>query len=210
MKRKPTTAAEAAMDVSIRVVLLTLDNHVSAALESAFIKLRKQIPGLELAIHAAADWEARPERLEACRADIGQGDIIIATMMFMEPHIAGVIDALTARRDHCDAMICCMSAGEVMKLTRMGRSDVIIKAPAWKKYDGRQAQKRRCTAVVGVTPATKDFAIHTGYGSRLANLLPDSAVLVGRIRREFVANDSAGCAALCCRAQRSIAKTARA
>lgn len=121
MKRKPTTAAEAVMDVSIRVVLLTLDNHVSAALESAFIKLRKHIPGLELAIHAAADWEARPERLEACRADIGQGDIIIATMMFMEPHIAGVIDALTARRDHCDAMICCMSAGEVMKLTRMGR-----------------------------------------------------------------------------------------
>ena len=60
MKLKPTTAAEAVMDVSIRVVLLTLDNHVSAALESAFIKLRKHIPGLELAIHAAADWEARP------------------------------------------------------------------------------------------------------------------------------------------------------
>ena len=121
MKQKRTTAAEAAMDVSIRVVLLTLDNHVSAALESAFVKLRGVIPGLELAIHAAADWEARPEKLEACKADIAQGDIIIATMMFMEPHIAGVLDALTARREHCDAMICCMSAGEVMKLTRMGR-----------------------------------------------------------------------------------------
>ena len=58
MKQKRTTAAEAAMDVSIRVVLLTLDNHVSAALESAFVKLRGVMPGLELAIHAAADWEA--------------------------------------------------------------------------------------------------------------------------------------------------------
>ena len=47
MKQKRTTAAEAAMDVSIRVVLLTLDNHVSAALESAFVKLRGVMPGLE-------------------------------------------------------------------------------------------------------------------------------------------------------------------
>ena len=46
MKQKRTTAAEAAMDVSIRVVLLTLDNHVSAALESAFVKLRGVIPCL--------------------------------------------------------------------------------------------------------------------------------------------------------------------
>ena len=32
-----------------------------------------------------------------------------------------VLPALQARRDHCDAMVCCLSAGEVMKLTRMGR-----------------------------------------------------------------------------------------
>lgn len=121
MKQKHTTVAEGSEITPIRVVLLTLDNHVSAALESAFARLRPAIPGLHLSIHAAADWDARPERLEACRNDIAQGDIIIATMMFMEPHIAAVIDALAARRDDCDAMICCMSAGEIMKLTRMGR-----------------------------------------------------------------------------------------
>jgi magnesium chelatase subunit H len=32
-----------------------------------------------------------------------------------------VLPALQARREHCDAMICAMSAAEVMKLTRMGR-----------------------------------------------------------------------------------------
>jgi magnesium chelatase subunit H len=43
-------------------------------------------------------------------------------MLFMEDHIKAVLPALQARRDDCDAMICCMSAAEVMKLTRMGRS----------------------------------------------------------------------------------------
>jgi hypothetical protein len=42
-------------------------------------------------------------------------------MMFMEDHIRAVMPALVARRDACDAMVCCMSAGEVMKLTRLGR-----------------------------------------------------------------------------------------
>ncbi len=121
MKPKRTSAAEPGIDTPVRVVLITLDNHVSAALESAEARLQTLMPGLSLGIHAAADWDARPERLEACRQDIAQGDIIITTMMFMEPHIAAVMDALTARRDTCDAMICCMSAGEIMKLTRMGR-----------------------------------------------------------------------------------------
>ena len=121
MKPKRTTAAEGQELASVRVVLLTLDNHVSAALDSAFLRLKRLVPGLQLAVHAAGDWEARPDRLAACRDDIAEGDIIIATMMFMEPHIAAVIDALEARRNDCDAMICCMSASEVMKLTRMGR-----------------------------------------------------------------------------------------
>lgn len=121
MKPKRTTAAEGVIDTPIRVVLLTLDNHVSAALESALLRLRPVMPRLHLSIHAAADWEAHPDKLAACREDIASGNIIIATMMFMEPHIAAVMDSLAARRDDCDAMICCMSAGEIMKLTRMGR-----------------------------------------------------------------------------------------
>ena len=45
-------------------------------------------------------------------------------MMFMEDHIRAVQPALAARRDACDAMVCCMSAGEVTKLTKLGRFDM--------------------------------------------------------------------------------------
>ena len=121
MKQKRTTADKTGQATAVRVVLITLDNHVSAALESARASLRKTIPGLSLSIHAAADWDARPDKLQACQEAIEEGDIIIATMLFMEPHIAAVIESLQARRDDCDAMICCMCASDVMKLTRMGR-----------------------------------------------------------------------------------------
>ena len=51
-------------------------------------------------------------------------DIVIATMLFLDDHIRAVLPALTARRDKCDAMVCCMSAGEVVRLTRLGRFDM--------------------------------------------------------------------------------------
>ena len=91
MKPKRTSAADTGNDTPVRVVLITLDNHVSAALETAESRLKSLMPGFSLGVHAAADWDARPERLEACREDIARGDIIITTMMFMEPHIAAVM-----------------------------------------------------------------------------------------------------------------------
>ncbi|MGD8957191.1 MAG: magnesium chelatase subunit H [Chromatiaceae bacterium] len=118
MKRKPTTADKAP---AMRVVLVTLDNHLSGAVERTNATLTKEMPNLHLRMHAAADWNDDPQALERCRADIAQGDIIVCTMLFMEDHIQAVLPALHERRDACDAMICCMSAAEVMRLTRMGR-----------------------------------------------------------------------------------------
>ncbi len=42
-------------------------------------------------------------------------------MLFLDDHIQAVLPDLMARREACDAMIGCMSAGEVMRLTRLGR-----------------------------------------------------------------------------------------
>jgi hypothetical protein len=56
------------------------------------------------------DWGSDPSALERCLDDIAHGDIIVVTMLFMEDHIKAVLPALQARREHCDAMICCMSA----------------------------------------------------------------------------------------------------
>ncbi len=126
----------AADPTPVRVVIVTMDSHLACATERARRGLARDLPGLTLSVHAAADWAADPDALERCRADIAQGDIVVATMLFMEEHFQPVFDALQARRDACDAMVCAMSAGEVVRLTRLGRfnmSGEAIGAIAWLK-----------------------------------------------------------------------------
>ncbi|RYC33727.1 magnesium chelatase subunit H [Lichenibacterium minor] len=107
--------------VPVRVVVLTLNGHVAQAVAAAERQLRPEIPGLSMAFHAATDWDRDPASLERCVADIGAGDIVLVNMMFLEPHIRAVMPALVARRPHCDAMLCFMSAGEIVRLTRVGK-----------------------------------------------------------------------------------------
>ncbi|HSN70885.1 MAG TPA: DUF3479 domain-containing protein, partial [Steroidobacteraceae bacterium] len=118
MKRKRTSAADS---TPVRVVVVTLDSHLASATERAQHQLLRELPGLRLSLHAAAEWSDDPAALERCVADIAQGDVIIVTMLFMEDHIQAVLPALRARRDACDAMIACMSAGEVVRLTKVGK-----------------------------------------------------------------------------------------
>jgi magnesium chelatase subunit H len=101
-----------------------MDPHVASATDRARAILARQIPGLSLHIHAAAEFAGDPVRLERCLADIAEGHIIINMMLFLEDHFQPLMPALAARRDACDAMVCAMSAGEVTKLTRMGRFDM--------------------------------------------------------------------------------------
>ncbi len=115
---KPISAVDA---VPMRIVIVTMDDHLTGAAERANLRLRKEAPGATLAIHSAADWGAHPDALTRCLADIATGDIIIATMLFMEDQITAVLPALEARRESCDALVALMSAPEVTKLTRMGK-----------------------------------------------------------------------------------------
>lgn len=116
--QKPTSAADI---VPLRVVIVTLDSHLAGATDRVRPQLRRLFPGLELTLHAAAEWGNDAAALERCRRDIAEGDIIVANMLFMEDHIQAVLPALKARRAHCDAMIGCLSAGEVIRLTRLGQ-----------------------------------------------------------------------------------------
>ncbi len=119
---KPISAAKPMLPATpVRVVIVTMDSHLSGAVERANRILVKQLPGLSLSVHAAAEWADDAGALERCRDAIAEGDVVITTMLFMEDHFTPVLPALAARRDHCDAMVCAMSAGEVMKLTRMGK-----------------------------------------------------------------------------------------
>ena len=129
MTPKPISVVEKAKAVpSMRVVVVTMDSHLASATERANRTLGKSIPGLHLSVHAAAEWGDDPKALARCKADIEQGDIVIAAMLFLEDHFMPILPTLQARRDHCDAMVCAMSAAEVTRLTRMGKFD--MSAPA--------------------------------------------------------------------------------
>ncbi|MEM1415537.1 MAG: magnesium chelatase subunit H [Myxococcota bacterium] len=119
MRRRRTSDADAPSRVPVRVVILTLDHHVSGAVERAKEKLRAELPGLDLRLHPATGFRD-PRAAQACREDIAEADIVFANMLFIDEHVRVVLPALEARRDACDAMVCAMSTGEVMRLTRMG------------------------------------------------------------------------------------------
>lgn len=104
--------------IPVRVVIVTLDTHLAGAVERATPELAKS--GITIGFHAASEWERDPGALDRCLDDIARGDIIVATMLFLEDHIQAVLPALEARRDQCDAMIGLMSGSEIVKLTRMG------------------------------------------------------------------------------------------
>jgi magnesium chelatase subunit H len=141
---RPTSVADPGVaGVPVRVVLVTMDSHLAGAALRAHRRLARELPGLRFAIHAACEWAGDAAALARCEQDIGQADLVIVTMLFMEEHFQPLLPALRARRDRCDAMVCAMCAPEVMKLTRMGKfsMDGAVSGPmAWlKRLRGRPA-----------------------------------------------------------------------
>ncbi|RTL66326.1 MAG: DUF3479 domain-containing protein, partial [Hyphomicrobiales bacterium] len=100
----------------IRVVMVTMDSHLASAVARAEADLRRELDGLSLTIHAADEWGNDPALLARCHADIATADIIIVTMLFLEDHIQAVLPHLLARRETCDAIVCCLSAAEIVRL----------------------------------------------------------------------------------------------
>ena len=90
----------------------------------------------------------------------------------------------------CDAMVCAMSAAEVVKLTRLGRFDMDKPANGpmalLKRLRGGKgkAVDRRRAADEDAAPDPAAAALHPGHGAGRARLLPDAAVLARRLRRE--------------------------
>jgi YVTN family beta-propeller protein len=64
----------------MRVTIVTLDNHLTGAVGRVRSQLAREAPGLELTVHAASNWAASPDSLKACIEDIGQANIVIATI----------------------------------------------------------------------------------------------------------------------------------
>jgi magnesium chelatase subunit H len=124
MMPKRISAADTVQTAPVRIVVVTMDTHLSGAAMRALETVRREVPNLELVLHGADEWGSDAAALAACRADIARADIIFAGMLFLDDHIRLVLPALTERREKCDAMICALSAGEVVRLTRAGRLDM--------------------------------------------------------------------------------------
>lgn len=112
----------------MRVAIVTMDSHFGGAVAAAREMLARDLPGLELVLHAADEFACDEPALADCLDDIARADIVIAGMLFLEDHIKLVEPALAARRAACDALVCCLSAPEVVKLTRLGRFDMSAEA----------------------------------------------------------------------------------
>ncbi len=193
----------------LRVVLVTMDSHLARVVQDAEAALRRDMPGLTLAMHAADRWASDEAALEACIADIGRADLVIATMMFLEDHIRAVLPALTARRDGCAAMLCCLSAGEVMRLTRLGRFDMsaeargiagLLKRLRGKRKEGAHSSGRDQMRMLREIPRLLRFIPGTAQDVRayflalqywLAGTADNIANLVRMLANRYVA-DTAG------------------
>jgi magnesium chelatase subunit H len=113
-----------------------MDSHLGGAIARATVMLQRELPNLTVSMHAADEWGSDPVALAACHDDIARGDIVFACMLFLDEHIRAVLPALSARREQCDAMVCCLSASEIVKLTRLGKFDMSKEAGgalAWLK-----------------------------------------------------------------------------
>ena len=113
----------------VRVVIVTLDNHLKGAVGRAEAELAAD--NILLTLHAASEWGSDAAELAKVNAAIAEADIIITTMIFLDEQIRMILPALEARREACDAMVCLMSAGEIVRLTKMGayRMDAPAKGP---------------------------------------------------------------------------------
>ena len=113
-----------AADLPIRVCIVTMDTHMASATERARPRLERDFPGLVLNLHAAAEYAGDDHAIARVRADIARADIVVVGMLFLEDHFLPILEDLRQRRDHCDAMVCMVSATEVVKLTRLGQFDM--------------------------------------------------------------------------------------
>ena len=112
------------MQEKVTMVIVTMDTHLSSATAMAARRLAKQHPGLVLEMHAASEFSASAEALESVRHAIARANLLVVSMLFLEDHFKPILADLQAARERVDAMLCIMSAAEVVRLTRLDRFDM--------------------------------------------------------------------------------------
>ncbi|MCC5984760.1 MAG: magnesium chelatase subunit H [Rhodobacteraceae bacterium] len=107
-----------------RFVVVTLDAHAAGPAQRVLPRLRADFPGLEVSIHAAAEWAENPQALAAAKADINAADIVVANLLFIEEHVTACLPELQAARERADAFVGVIADPQIVKLTKMGDLDM--------------------------------------------------------------------------------------
>ncbi|MBV2359368.1 magnesium chelatase subunit H [Thalassococcus sp. CAU 1522] len=108
-----------------RIAIVTLDNHAAGSVARAAMRLAPDFPGLEISVHAAAEWAETPGALAETKAAIAAADMVMANLLFLEEHIKPILPDLRSARDRVDGMIGVIADAEIVKLTRLGKLDMM-------------------------------------------------------------------------------------
>jgi hypothetical protein len=98
----PERVARLPRGSQVRVVIVTLDDHLAGSVARAQASLRKELPGLRLELHSAAHWgedEAALADVEKAVGDV-DGDALLALggkAVDQEGHIRRTVDLRQAR-----------------------------------------------------------------------------------------------------------------
>ena len=107
-----------------RFVVVTLDAHAAGPAQRVLPRLMADFPGLEVTIHAAAEWAGNPAALDAARDAIDRADLVVANLLFIDEHLQAVLPNLRAARDRADAFVGVIADPQVVRLTKMGDLDM--------------------------------------------------------------------------------------
>ena len=146
--------------VAIRVVVVTLDAHLADAFERARRALARDLPGLTLHLHVAADFGSDPQAVERACADIGEAHIIVCTQLFQDEYANALLPAILARRGQADAVMCALCTPELVKCTKLGKFDMsggesrspfsplsLLKKLRGARGEGKSSGERQMTAL---------------------------------------------------------------
>ncbi|MCF6446014.1 magnesium chelatase subunit H [Nereida sp. MMG025] len=114
--------------IPYRVTIITLDRHAGGSVVRAMPSLQADFPGLEVSVHAAAEWGENPAALADARQSVDHADIIIGNLIFLEDQINAILPNMQARRAACDAFVGVIADPSIVNLTKMG--DVDLSKPA--------------------------------------------------------------------------------
>ena len=148
-----------------RFVVVTLDSHAAGPAERVLPRLAADFPGLEVSIHAAAEWGANPAARAAAQEAIEEADLVVANLLFLEEHINAVLPQMQAARARADAFVGVIADPQIVRLTRMGDLDMTAPPSALGKLmrklrgstDGKPASGERQMALLRRLPKILRF-----------------------------------------------------